>query len=354
MMRVKELIRPHVAKLQPYSTARDDFAGEARIFLDANENPNVPEFQVPVVSNLNRYPDPYSSQVRRVAAETAGVAAENCVITNGSDEAIELLLKASCVPGSDFVLIAPPTYGMYRVAAAVQALPVVEVPLQSNWQLNVPAVQAAMNEHPVKVCIFCSPNNPTGNLISSEDILEITSLEKCLVVVDEAYIDFAAPGKSLVPYLAAHENLVVLQTFSKAWGLAGLRAGKIFAHQDLISALLKIKAPYNVNALTQHLVYQVITNERRMKDYTAENQRERRALAAQLGALAGVEEVFPSDANFLLVRFSSAQVVFHHLLSRGIIVRDRAREHGCSGCLRITVGTPEENKLLVEALKECL
>jgi histidinol-phosphate aminotransferase len=339
--------------MKPYATARDDFIGEARVFLDANENPNSAVLSgISTKTALNRYPDPYSLELRHSAANLAGISPENCLITNGSDEGIELLLKACCVPVKDAVLITPPSYGMYRVAAATHDLPLVEIPLMSDGHLDVSGVLAAVKEKPVKVCFFCSPNNPTGNLMNSDDVLSIAAAASCLVVVDEAYIEFAAPGSSLVPKVSSCDNLVVLQTFSKAWGFAGLRAGKVFAHRDLISALLKIKPPYNVNVLTQKLIADALAEPSTMMDFVQRIWEQKCLLVAELGRLSFVDYIFPSDANFLLVRFQSAEAVFRYLLACGIIVRDRSREPGCENCLRITIGTAEENRALIESLRE--
>lgn len=339
---INALVRRNVLNMKPYSSARDDFHGEAEIFLDANENPYP--------SPYNRYPDPLQWRVKEKLAALKGVSPSQIFLGNGSDEPIDLIIRAFCEPHQDSVMITEPTYGMYKVCAEVNAVNVQPVLLTPEFDLDLEAIPNTFDAT-TKVIFLCSPNNPSGNLLSRDKILEVLKRFYGLVVIDEAYIDFAK-SNSFIRELKKYPNLVVLQTFSKAWGLAGLRLGMCFASNEIISILNKIKYPYNVNIRTQELALDALENAYRKDIWVDEILKEKDTLAAELNSLALVDKIFPSDANFFLVRVKDAQSVYQYLMDRGIIVRDRSRVNLCYNCLRITVGTPEENKKLIEALKQ--
>lgn len=339
---INALVRRNVLNMKPYASARDDFHGEAEIFLDANENPYP--------SPYNRYPDPLQWRVKEKLAALKGVLPTQIFLGNGSDEPIDLIIRAFCEPHQDSVMITEPTYGMYKVCAEVNAVNVQPVLLTPEFDLDLEAIPNTFDAT-TKVIFLCSPNNPSGNLLSRDRILEVLKRFYGLVVIDEAYIDFAK-SNSFIRELKKYPNLVVLQTFSKAWGLAGLRLGMCFASNEIISILNKIKYPYNVNIRTQELALDALENAYRKDIWVDEILKEKDTLAAELNSLALVDKIFPSDANFFLVRVKDAQSVYQYLMDRGIIVRDRSRVNLCYNCLRITVGTPEENKKLIEALKQ--
>lgn len=339
---INSLVRRNVLNLKPYSSARDDFHGEADTFLDANENPYP--------SPYNRYPDPMQRKVKEKLAEIKGVKPSQIFLGNGSDEPIDLIVRAFCEPNQDSIMITEPTYGMYKVCAEVNAVNVQQVLLTPDFDLDLEAIPNTFDAT-TKVIFLCSPNNPTGNLLSRDRIVEVLKRFYGLVVIDEAYIDFTT-SKSFIHELKKYPNLVVLQTFSKAWGLAGLRLGMCFASEEIVALLNKIKYPYNVNIRTQELALEALENSYRKDIWVDEILKERGLLTAALRQLGIVDKVFPSDANFVLVRVKDAQSTYQYLMDKGIIVRDRSRVNLCYNCLRITVGTPEENKRLIEALKE--
>jgi histidinol-phosphate aminotransferase len=348
MFELRSLLRPHLLTLTPYSSARDEYTGTEGVFLDANENPlgSVTDASTPPV---NRYPDPYQSAIKHKLAPIKGVRPGQIFLGNGSDEAIDLLVRAFCVPGQDNVVILPPTYGMYEVAANVNDVAVRKVPLTPDYQLDAEAVLAAADAR-TKLIWLCSPNNPTGNVLDRAALRRVVEQAPGLVVVDEAYIDFA-PDTTLLPELDRYPNLVVIQTFSKAWGLAGLRVGMAFGSEELIGVLNKIKPPYNLNLLTQQYVLKALDHVTKKDEYVAELTRNREVLAGELRELPMVEAVFPSDSNQLLVRFDDAAAVFAYLLSNKIIVRDRSKVTLCERSLRISVGTQSENAELLAALR---
>jgi len=335
------LVRKNILTMKPYSSARDEFKGEAEVFIDANENPYP--------SPYNRYPDPLQRRVKEELSKLKGVKPENIFLGNGSDEAIDLLIRAFCEPHTDSILITDPTYGMYSVCADINAVNVQQVVLTQDYDLDLDAV-ARTFDATTKIIFLCSPNNPTGNLLSRDRIVEVLKRFYGLVVIDEAYIDFAK-SKSFVQELAKYPNLVVLQTFSKAWGLAGLRLGMAFASPEIIQIMNKIKYPYNVNVRTQELALDAMENAYRKDIWVDEVLQQRDWLQKQLRQLSITEKVFHSDSNFLLVRVKDAAFTYKTLLDEGIIVRDRSRVTLCYNCLRITVGTPEENQRLIEVLK---
>lgn len=339
---VSTLVRKNILTMKPYSSARDEFQGEADIFLDANENPYP--------SPYNRYPDPLQRTVKEKLAKIKGVNPENIFLGNGSDEAIDLLIRAFCEPNHDSIMITEPTYGMYSVCAEVNAVNVQSVLLTPDFDVDLDAFPNAFDAS-TKILFLCSPNNPTGNLLSREKIHDILKRFYGIVVIDEAYIDFAGP-RSFVEELEKYPHLVVLQTFSKAWGLAGLRLGVAYASEQVIKILNKIKYPYNVNIRTQELALDALENIYKKDIWVDEILSQRELLTKALRTLKVVDRVFPSDSNFLLVRVKDAPFTYNYLTEKGIIVRDRSRVSLCYNCIRITVGTPEENERLIQALKE--
>lgn len=340
------IARKSVLNLKAYSSARDEFQGTARVFLDANEN----AYGSPLVDDFSRYPDPVQNELRFRISELLSVDSENIFVGNGSDEIIDLLIRVFCEPEQDSILVCPPTYGMYKVSAATSAVEIVEVPLNKDFQPNRNALKKAANEG-TKLLFLCSPNNPTGNLVNSDLISQIAEEFNGIVVVDEAYIEFSGTN-GFLNRLVQHPNVLVMRTLSKAWGLAGLRIGLGFASEELLGLLRKIKPPYNVSEAAQQLALNALMNF----DEYVENLdlliKERERLSTELSRLTLVEEVFPSDANFLLTRFRDSQVVFNTLRDNGVIVRDRSRIPGCERCLRITVGTEKENDTLLEVLEK--
>ena len=344
MADLQKLLRPHLQKLVPYASARDEFSGEAAVFLDANEN----ALGSATAEEYNRYPDPYQYQVKLALAQLKGVETRQLFLGNGSDEAIDLLIRAFCEPAKDNIIILPPTYGMYKVSADINNVEVREVLLTPDYQPRVEAILEASNENS-KLLFICSPNNPTGNLQDPEAIRQLLEGFPGLVVVDEAYIDFASTT-SWIEKLLSYPNLVVLQTFSKAWGLAGLRLGIAFASAELISILNKIKPPYNVNELTQERALEAMRNIDKMKMQVSIILHEREQLIKALQDLPLVEKIYPTDANFVIAKVPAARQVYDFLVSKGIIVRDRSRVALCDDCLRITVGRPSENEQLIQQL----
>ena len=338
------LIRENVKKLIPYSSARDDFKGEAKIFLDANEN----SLGSPLPKWYNRYPDPHQLKVKEKLSGIKRIAIENIFLGNGSDECIDILQRAFCEPAMDNLIICPPTYGMYEVCANINNVEVKKVGLTGGFQLNLPAIEDAIDSH-TKMIFFCSPNNPTGNSLHHEDIEAILNNYFGLVVIDEAYINFSSK-KSFSTELSEYPNLVVMQTLSKAWGLAALRVGITLASKEIIDVMNKIKPPYNINQASQELALQALDEVAQVNDMIVEIVKERENLAEALVNLSFVEKVHPTDANFLLVKMENPLDVYKKLLQQGIVVRDRSKVELCEGCLRITIGTPEENKTLLYAL----
>lgn len=334
------LIRDNIRSLVPYASARSEYSGQDVIYLDANENS--------LGSAYNRYPDPLQQQLKTAIAAIKNVRKECIYLGNGSDEPIDLLIRSFCNPGRDNILVFPPTYGMYEVSAQINDVAVKKINLTADFQLDLPAALQAIDAH-TKLIFICSPNNPTGNLIDAESIQQVLEQFTGLVVLDEAYIDFNAPY-SFLQQLDKYPNLVILQTFSKAWGMAGLRLGMAFASPQIISVLNKVKAPYNINAAVQQLAAQMISGNTNVAQTTQQLVAARTALSAALQAFPFVKKVFPSDANFLLVRVDDAGRLYAYLKDKGIIVRNRSGIALCDNCLRITVGTAGENKSLITAL----
>jgi histidinol-phosphate aminotransferase len=340
-MNINNLIRNNIKNLAPYASARHEFTGEASIFLDANENP--------FDTGFNRYPDPLQHDVKERISKIKNVAAENIFLGNGSDEAIDLLMRIFCEPRIDEIMILPPTYGMYQVSAAISDIAIKEVPLTIDFQPIMNEILAKANEY-TKILFLCSPNNPTANSFDLELMENLVQNFKGIVVIDEAYIDFAAQ-ESCMQWIEKYPNLVILQTFSKAWGLAGIRLGMAFANKEIIDLLNKVKPPYNVNQLTQEVALQVLENQQQTQDYINEILNERKALETVLEQSEIVTKVYPTDANFILAQFKNPRKVYDFLVLKGIIVRDRSKVILCDDCLRITVGTKAENEELVNELK---
>jgi len=340
-MDIQALVRKNILNMKPYSSARDEFKGTAEIFLDANENPYP--------SPYNRYPDPLQWRVKEKLAAYKGARPEQIFLGNGSDEGIDLIIRAFCEPNHDSIIITEPTYGMYSVCADVNAVGIRKVLLTPDFDLDVDTLVKNFDAN-TKVLFLCSPNNPTGNLLSRAKTVDVLTRFPGIVVIDEAYIDFAS-GKSFIEELSSYPNLIVLQTFSKAWGLAGLRLGMCFASEAIINVLNKIKYPYNVNIQTQTLALEALENFRQKENWVKEVVLQRDVMDKALRQLAIVEHVYPSDANFLLARVKDAHGIYEYLMNKGIIVRDRSKVALCYNCLRITIGTPEENQRLLAALK---
>lgn len=340
------LLRPNIQTLTPYSSARDEFHGEAKVYLDANEN----SIGSPLVKWYNRYPDPYQQKIKEKLSAIKGVTPKQIFIGNGSDECIDLLYRAFCRPGIDNVIICPPTYGMYEVSANINDVELRKAPLLENFQLDLVHMETLVDAN-TKLIWICSPNNPTGNSINREDIEMILNNFDGIVVVDEAYINFARQ-RSCISLLSEYPNLVVMQTLSKAWGLAGLRLGMSFASEEIISIYNKIKPPYNISEAVQELVIKALDNVEDVNAMIQELVSERKRLEEALASIRVVEKIYPSDANFLLVKVADAKAIYTWLLSNEIVVRDRSKVILCDGCLRITVGTAKENDELLNALQK--
>ncbi len=344
-MDIKDLQRENIKNLRPYSTARDEYKGQASVYLDANEN----SFGSPLPENFNRYPDPLQLDLKDAISKIKGVPIEHTFLGNGSDEAIDLLYRAFCNPGKDNVIILPPTYGMYEVSANINDVEVRKVNLLPNFQLDLEGIAEAIDEN-TKLIFICSPNNPTGNSIIRTDIETILANFKGLVVIDEAYINFAKQ-RTFIQELTEYPHLVILQTFSKAWGLAGLRLGMAFASTVVIDIMNKVKAPYNISQSTQDLALEALKNISVVNEWIKLTVADREKLITDLATLPFVKKVYPSDANFVLTEVNDATATYTYLVEQGIIIRDRSKVTLCEGCLRITVGTPQENDILLTALK---
>ena len=341
-MNLDELLRSNIRSLQPYSCARDEFKGEASVYLDANENPyNAP---------YNRYPDPLQWEVKELISGVKNVPAENIFLGNGSDEPIDLVYRAFCEPRVDNVVAIEPTYGMYKVCANINDVEYRKVLLDQNFDFEAERLLAACDAH-TKVIWLCSPNNPTGNSLNRQEIVKLLTSFGGIVILDEAYIDFAAEG-SFSEFLSQYPNLIILQTFSKAWGSAAIRLGMAFASVEIIAVLNKIKYPYNVNILTQKQALEILKQADQVKQWVRILLTEREVLSARLKELTFVQHIYPTDANFVLVKMDDANAVYNYLVDKGIIVRNRNTVSLCLGCIRITVGTPEENKILLAELKK--
>ena len=342
MVKPLELVRKNILALQPYSTARDEFkGGDINVWLDANESPYN--------NGVNRYPDPHQHNLKEKISRLKGVGVENIFVGGaGSDEAIDLTFRIFCEPGVDNAVSIAPSYGVYRVAAAINDIELREVMLTPDFMLPVSELLQAADAH-TKLMWICSPNNPTGNAFALAEIETLADSFGGMVVVDEAYVDFSEKG-SLLSVLHQHPNLIILQTFSKAWGMAGLRVGMAFASQEIAEIYARVKYPYNLNGPTQMEVMRRM--EENISDKVAEIVSEAKSLAETLGRFPFVEKVYPTDANFLLVKVDNADALYDYLLSNGVIVRNRSRVAGCEECLRFTIGTPDENARVINLLNQ--
>ena len=341
-MDIQKLLRENIRQLQPYSSARDEFKGEASVYLDANENPYNSPF--------NRYPDPLQWEVKEHISKIKNIPPENIFLGNGSDEPIDLLYRAFCEPRLDNVVAIEPTYGMYKVSAAINDIEYRKVLLDESFQFSSEKLVSASNLY-TKIIWLCSPNNPTGNSLNRNEVISLLNSFDGIVVLDEAYIDFASES-SFSEFLSEYPNLVILQTFSKAWGNAAIRLGMAFASTEIIAVLNKIKYPYNINILTQKHAINALKSPDQVKEWVKILLAERTVLINSLKKLPMVIHVYPTDANFVLVKVNNANATYHQLVDRSIIVRNRNSVTLCNDCLRITVGTPEENKILLEELKK--
>ena len=341
---IENLVRDSVKMLKPYSSARDEYVsdGSEMIFLDANENP----FE----NGVNRYPDPYQRSLKSLLSEQKGISEANILLGNGSDEVLDLIFRAFCEPNQDNIITLPPTYGMYKVLAGINAVENREVLLTTDFEPNVPKILESVDDS-TKLIFICSPNNPTGNSFQKENMVQLLESFNGLVVVDEAYIDFSGQ-ESWLTGLKDYPNLIVTQTLSKAYGLAGIRLGICYASEEIISILNKIKPPYNVNQLTQQKAVQRVNNQDAVQEEIVQILAERDVLVQALQTLDYVENVYPSDANFVLAKVDDADKRYQQLLEKQVVVRNRSSQPLCENTLRFTVGTPEENKLLIAILKE--
>ncbi len=343
-MNLDKLLRNNIKALKPYSSARDEFSGEADVYLDANENP----FNAP----YNRYPDPLQWKLKAKIAEIKSISPEKIFLGNGSDEPIDIIFRAFCEPGVDNVVTIDPTYGMYQVAADINNVEVRRVKLNEDFGFSAQKLLDASNIY-TKAIFICSPNNPTANLLDKNEIVKLLTEFDGLVIVDEAYIDFS-PENSLLPELANYPNLIVLQTFSKAWGMAGIRLGMAFAEPEIIRVFNKIKYPYNINILTQQKALELLDNIEEKEEWVKIILEERDKMVRKLFKLPFVQVIYPSDANFILVKMHDARGIYEYLTEQKIIVRDRSKVTLCEDSLRITIGSPEENKKLRKALKNLI
>lgn len=345
MFSLENLVRENIKKLTPYSSARKEFSGIANTFLDANEN----NFGSPLERNYHRYPDPLQMDIKKIIGEWNDVDPSEIFIGNGSDEAIDLVFRIFCEPGKDNIIICPPTYGMYEVSAEINDIEIKRANLTEDFQLDVPRVKSLIGKN-TKLLFICSPNNPTGNALNREDILDIARSFNGIVVVDEAYIHFSRLP-SLVFEIRDMPNLIVMQTFSKAWGMAGLRVGLGIANAALVSLFNNVKPPYNVSQIAQEAVLEALKNKPKVEETIQLILAEREKLAAELAGFSFVTKIYPTDASFVLVKTTDANAIYKFLLDKGIVIRNRNNVELCEGCLRITIGTPEENALLIETLR---
>lgn len=350
MFDLNKILRENIKKLVPYSSARDEYKGAQGIFLDANENSLGSPID-DITENVNRYPDPLQLELKEKLSKIKGAPAENIFLGNGSDEAIDILYRAFCEPGKDKAIICPPTYGMYEVSASINDVEVIKINLTPDtFQLQPEKIISAFASD-VKLVFFCCPNNPTGNGVKWSDIKSVLEKFSGIVVVDEAYINFAS-YKSLITELPNYPNLVILQTLSKAWGMAGLRIGIAFASAEIINVFNKIKPPYNINVVSQQLALEALDNVEQVNAFIKELVEERNKLSVALKDFPFIKKIFSSEANFLLVKVDESKKLYDYLISKQIIVRDRSKAPLCEGCLRITVGTKPENEKLLDVLKQ--
>jgi histidinol-phosphate aminotransferase len=340
MSDINKLVRENVIRLTPYSCARDEFKGKTGIFMDANENP---------FGKLNRYPDPYQKELKTAISKIKGIDEEKIFLGNGSDEIIDLCFRIFCNPGVDKVLIFSPTYGMYAVSASVNDIEVMNVPLNGSFQIDLKKAQPLFSDKKLKLIFICSPNNPTANSMNYDDVEYVISRFKGIVLVDEAYIDFSAKP-SFIKLVGKYPNLVIMQTFSKAFGLAAVRIGIAFSNPQIINYFNKVKPPYNISAINQKAVLKKLTQINQLRNQIQKIKNERVRLSAILSKMKIIEKVYPSDANFLLVKVKNADYIYNALVNKNIIIRNRSRV--IDNCLRITIGKRVENDKLIKALNE--
>jgi histidinol-phosphate aminotransferase len=339
MVDINKLVRGNVIRLTPYSSARDEFSGKSGIFMDANENP---------YGNLNRYPDPYQRDLKKAISKVKGVEEEKIFLGNGSDEIIDLCFRIFCNPGTDKVLTFTPTYGMYQVSASVNDIEVIRIPLNENFQIDMNRVSPLFSDKNLKLIFICSPNNPTGNAMNYPDVEKILSNFEGIVVIDEAYIDFSEKP-SFIRLIERYPNLIIMQTFSKAFGLAAARIGMAFSNRSVIQYFNKLKPPYNISTINQKAVLSKLERIEEYKTQVIKIKKERERLSSNLIKMKITEKVFPSDANFLLVKVKNADYIYKTLVNKNIITRNRSSI--INNCLRITIGKKSENDKLVKALK---
>ncbi|SDC83963.1 histidinol-phosphate transaminase [Williamwhitmania taraxaci] len=340
MVDIEKLVRPNILALKPYSSARDEYAGGAGIFLDANENP---------FGELNRYPDPHQRDLKHKLATLKAVNDNNIFVGNGSDEVIDLAFRIFCIPGVDKALTFAPTYGMYEVSSAINNIELLTIPLTTDFQIDVEKVKLYFADSSIKLLFICSPNNPTGNLMNKRDVEYILKNFNGIVIIDEAYIDFAKEA-SLISLIDQYNNLIVSQTFSKAWGLAAARVGLAYANSEVISLFNKVKSPYNVSKINQQAAIDALTKFEVYSERLTLILKEKERLIAQLQELVIVKKIYPSDANFLLLEVEHADSLYTALVAQHIITRNRSKQ--VENCIRISIGTPHENDELVKALKD--
>ena len=340
MVNINKLVRENVIKLTPYSSARDEYNGKSGIFMDANENP---------YGNLNRYPDPYQKDLKKAISKVKGIEEEKIFLGNGSDEIIDLCFRIFCNPGIDKVLTFTPTYGMYQVSASVNDIEVIRIPLNENYQINMNKVSPLFSDKNLKLIFICSPNNPTGNAMNYSDVEKILSDFKGIVVIDEAYIDFSEKP-SFIRLIGRYPNLIIMQTFSKAYGLAAARIGMAFSNPSVVRYFNKLKPPYNISTINQKAVLGKLERIEEYNTQVFKIKKERERLSSNLIKMKIMEKIFPSDANFLLVKFKNADYIYKTLVNKNIITRNRSSV--IENCLRITIGKKSENDKLINALKE--
>lgn len=340
MIDLKKIVRKNILNLSPYSSARNEFKGTAEVFLDANENP---------FGELNRYPDPQQTAIKEKLSEIKKVDENQIFVGNGSDEVIDLAFRIFCEPGKDKALTFSPTYGMYNVSANINNVNLIDLPLKDNFQININQLESYFNDESLKIIFICSPNNPTGNNISINDIEFILKRFKGIVIVDEAYIDFSSQP-SLIKKISDYNNLIICQTFSKAWGLAAVRVGVAYANSKIIEFFNKVKPPYNVSSLNQNAVIEVLKDIKKIDKKINIIISERQRLKERLASFKNVNKIYPSDANFLLINVDNAIKLYEYLIQNKVIIRNRNSQ--IKNCIRVTVGTVQENEKLINALKK--
>ncbi len=351
---LQDLVRENIRNMEPYASARHEFSGKASVFLDANENAYGSPLPSPSGEwsgvRFNRYPDPLQWPLKFLLASIKGLPAEQICIGNGSDEIIDLAFRIFCDPGKDNVIICPPTYGMYAVNAGINDVEIRKVNLTAAFQLDVDGIMQATGSH-TKLLFICSPNNPTGNNMNRADVEWLLNNFPGIVIIDEAYINYSNE-RSFIQDLSAYPNLIVIQTLSKAWGLAALRLGLCYASVDIINLFNKVKPPYNINDASRQMAMEALQNTAQVNAWTREVVQQKTSLVNEFDHFSFVKKIYPSDANFILVKVDNADLLYQYLAANGIIVRNRSKEAGCENCLRISIGTPEENENLLSALKK--